>query len=132
MTDLPPADLLKIVQFCWPDDGWHTVDGEDGKPSMLLFSEAGDHWGCYWPQNVSAAELALIERGLAEEYGRALAIEMRWCGRDGRWTGWLGSTEQIAEAATAPLDARCRAMLAVVEKHTSPTPGEANEGKARE
>jgi hypothetical protein len=56
--------------------------------------------------NVRNAERVLIERGHAEEYGRALIRELNLYP--------LGSDEDAALCATAPLDARLRAMAAVI------------------
>ena len=68
---------------------------------------------------VSAAEAVVMERGLAEQYGEALALE---CGMQpiggagGPITGDADYVRgaDVAKLATAPLPARIRALAAVV------------------
>lgn len=114
-----PEDILALARFCWPYAGWNmSVIGlastNTTKAACPAYFSAGSR------DAVAAAEAILIERGLGEEYGRAFAAEMRWTGK--YWSPHLSANKDplrlmgdaIAACLNAPLDARVRAMVAVV------------------
>ena len=118
MTDLPKDAALTISRWCWSTLQWEstarwTALGRAGSDSSPLRRFDTNIY-----EDVRAAELVLIERGLAEEYGEALFNDLYPVRRDGlkdlpravpAWRPWL------AEVATAPIEARARAILAVIE-----------------
>lgn len=115
------SDALTIARWCWPGRTWRegrygvddigieTADGFRFKddPKSLLVTR---------PEDVHAAERVLIERGHAEAYGLALhalvVCEQPWDGKRGIIPDITAN--EIAQLATAPLDARVRAMVAVI------------------
>ena len=112
MTNLPDDAALRIARWCWPERQW--ISNPDNIDHAIAYSE--DPHGWYWDatelDDVRAAEQVVIERGLAEEYGRALCIATKaiiCIDDDLQYDG-------IAAIATAPLDARVRALLTVIEK----------------
>ena len=110
MTDLPPDAELRIARYCWPE-----VDGEIGIGLRA-------HNPAYWPHDwIQQAELVLIERGLAHQYGKALQATFTERART--------KEEAVAWIATAPLDARVRAMLAVIE-HAGGKPPSASQSES--
>lgn len=98
---------LTIARWCWPEEYWKTYGDES---DSCLFGTESDFSADDW-SDVNAAELVLIERGHAEAYGRALWERTADVPRNtpGMWM-------KYALIATAPLDARVRAMSAVIEK----------------
>ncbi len=102
-TSPTPDDLLALARFCWPGQTHLGI-------RCALIAQDLNH--------CAAAEAVLIERGLGEEYGGELARQLE---RDGRPMG-IDPTQDmvrvysrwILHAATAPLDARVRAMVQVV------------------
>lgn len=118
---LTPEQALTIARFCWPDGEWATAhpgrepyaQRSDGQcfteSSMDGCVHCGD-WLC-----VADAERALVERGLGEEYGRALSIELgiRW-----PLTMDVGNSEarlRVAMIRTATPEVIARAILRVIE-----------------
>lgn len=97
------TDKLKIMEWC----GGPLKDGHVPSVSVPKSELLDRH--CH------AAELVFIERGLSEEYGREL--------QDQLWPNAKHVTciippsfeAYIAAAATAPLDSRVRAMVAVID-----------------
>ena len=121
------SDALKIARFCWPGKEWRigTVDGtlywKDGNSFNLDAS-----WNPNDLNEIAVAEAVLIERGLGEEYGMQLfrhtqhtAIEASY--DDGRNPGVEADYHDLAMIATAPLDARVRAMVKVIKKEEKKT-----------
>ena len=105
MTDLHPDAAFKIARWCWPEAANAKTESDYAKKDRAI----GQQLARDWP-TIRAAELVLIERGLAEEYGRKLLDEI--CDARDTWS----ENEAASLCATAPLDARCRALLAVIEK----------------
>lgn len=118
MSDLPKDAVLRIVRFCWPHGQWFM----DSSVTLVAFDRSPVHQakgaaGYFDPalgSSVNAAEAVLIERGHAEAYGRALldvVATPELADKEGKADPAL-----FAALATAPLDARVRAMAAVIEK----------------
>lgn len=112
------SDALTIARFCWPERSWrHDTDGI--APDDVVISD-GPEFAIYRDfteiDDVRVAELAVIERGLAKEYGKALLVELGMRGQegDGSWTISMLPGIDHAKLATAPLDARVRALAAVI------------------
>lgn len=101
------SDALVIARWCWPEpDEWTVSD----MPWVIRDTDDGQTPDCFdpsSPHDIADAERVLIERGHAEAYGRALAFELSIDGYDDLW-------EFCAAAATAPLDARVKAMAATI------------------
>lgn len=90
-TSPTPDDLLALARFCWPHEAvWFCPES---------------------PAHVSAAEAVLIERGLGIRYIRQLAKALRFVPAP---DGHRYSETDAMILATAPLDARVRAMVQVV------------------
>ena len=112
---LPQDAALRLARFIWPEDkpAWSKADkyGE-----ATLYGENGyfdfDDWDL-----IHAAEAVLIERGLGEEYGRALyAVMLSSVHGPVSLTDMKKYREDIAVFATAPKEDRVRAMLRVGEE----------------
>ena len=105
MGDLPPDAALRIARWMWPAAEWRSLCGRAHSDTHreLRF----DPWS--W-SNVHLAELALIERGLADVHGRAILSTLGF-GHGQQCHGVMAS-----RIATASLDARVRALLVVVEE----------------
>jgi hypothetical protein len=106
------SDALLIARWCWPgveyrEDEWgNAVEVLDCQNLFLR-----NDW-----RAIHHAERILIERGHAEAYGKALmqqdGIEIHYCDSNS-----MSDHEFCAEAAklaTAPLDARVRALAATI------------------
>ncbi len=111
------SDALAIARFCWPEQTWEPFrDSTEAHAVNELGECAGPHFSGRTRAGLALAECALVERGHAEAYGRALVKEIRWDGPElpaetpsgAVLFGWY------AHLATAPLDARVRAMAAVI------------------
>lgn len=112
-------DALDVARFCWPQFAWEQDDytGEcytaedngdvfDPQPQMLF-------WGKRH-RDIAAAERVLVdERGLGEEYGRALLRELNLVPE------WVSSND-IATVRTAPLEVCLRALARVVREQQKP------------
>jgi hypothetical protein len=98
---------LVIARWCWPNEPWNL------SANMRLATGAITGRPFYPDRmdDVHAAELVVIERGLAEEYGRALAFDLWPTEPKPKFTFSIA----LALAATAPLDARVRALVAAIE-----------------
>ena len=105
MPDLSPAELLEIARFAWPDGHW-----ESSEMGSLLNPIAGRTFSCRRWQDVHAAELAVIEEGFGAQYGVALSAALN-IDLD-RFRTHL----DFAKLATAPIDARLRALLRVARE----------------
>jgi hypothetical protein len=99
LTSPTPDDLLALARFCWPEQAWATRVVGDPK---------------FTPDSVAAAEAILIERGLGSAYADALGklVCMEWVQVNGQAA--VLTSQEILCIATAPLDARVRAMVQVV------------------
>ena len=106
MGDLPPDAALRIARWIWPTAEWQLLCGkahsDTHRVGLDLWSWNGVHF----------AEGVLIKRGLAKAYGGALVAELTGQAQLDSFSGF----EEIALVATAPLDARVRALLVVVEE----------------
>lgn len=112
-------DALTIARWCWPDANewrmsetgdWALRDTDDGR--------LPDSFDPSIPYDVIYAEEVVIERGLRRQYGNELhkiVAEESGVGDfpDGDWD---------ATIATAPLDARVRAMAAAIRARSDPAP----------
>lgn len=129
------TDALKIARFCWPAREWVADDEKfvrslpcSGQDMGFTLDETD---GAYCEMlslplwRMRDAELVLIERGLADGYAWYLLDELdlytpkeinKDCVLDVAW-----------KCATAPLDARVRAMVAVIDQQARA--GEAEGGK---
>lgn len=113
------SDALTIARWCWPSiEAW--VQDGDASPAcscekcvgfQFRSYDSDDHCpsGVRW-YGVAAAESILIERGLAWNYGDALAAILFADPRSNA----MRFSEQFTMFATAPLAARVRAMAAVI------------------
>lgn len=103
-------DAMTIALWCWPAEVKPNMVKPKGEFSVIVFSV--DDWSESELNRygVHDAERILTERGLAEEYGRALERELSDSFDDDGEPTWADS----ARMATAPLDARVRAMAAVI------------------
>lgn len=125
MPSLPPDAALRIARFCRPDLEWRAskIVGVVRAPSQHPQC-VDERFDIEVPEKVAAAERAIVEHGLGEEYGR----ELMWAIPNTHLSSALGA----CWLATAPLDVRVRALLAVVEaeeeKHQAP--GAADEALA--
>jgi len=114
MTDQPASDALTVARWCWPEHGPWQMGTPDPLPTPIPMSRARwfdpERWeddrfvACH---GVLAAEAALIERGLAEEYGEELCVELFGMSVP-------SSARDACGLATAPLPARLRALASVV------------------
>lgn len=123
-------DALDVARFCWPGEDW-SIDALGrvaGPPST-------DADGCIFREvwepaaHIAAAERVLVERGLGEEYGRALAINVlgsSWELQPGKNLCNITGVE-FAAIRTAPLKVCLRAMARVVRENTAPTSGVENQ-----
>ena len=115
MTQLPNDVALRIVRWCWPERVW--VRDPDGIDPDLAYSD-GPPFSIYRDfterDDVAHAERVVIERGLAEDYGCALVDELGFGGPPGPDGPSL--YEVWGKIATAPIEARVRALLAVIEQ----------------
>lgn len=113
---------LVIARWCWPELPWEQAisDVQDvrtevaGEVQALMDCDKCGHaddrfWNAHDAKDVTAAERILIERWHADAYGMALCDDFEWVHAD-------LSMAEVAKIATAPLDARVRAMAAVIEK----------------
>ena len=130
MTDLPPDAALIVARWCWPEECQRNETRCDLVVSNGTYALSVFDPTCFGSGNfmldTRAAELVIIERGLAEEYGRTLAIALGFneCGEammrndvcSFTRTDYVNAAD-CALLATAPLDARIRAMLAVIQAH---------------
>lgn len=100
-------DALTVARWCWPEpDEWTVSD----MPYVIRDTDDGRMPECFdpsSPHDVHEAEDVLIERGHAEAYGAWLTSELF-----GRQV--VNTSERAALIATAPLDARVKAMAAVI------------------
>ena len=121
MTDLTPDAALIIARWCWPGRNWYTIADDDG--AHPIWDDPCSHCGerkrpkrtsfYIESDDIRVAELVLIERGLAGEYGDALAEELDvYCNHN--WED--NPSPAFAKLATAPLDARVRAILTVIDE----------------
>lgn len=111
MTDLPPDAALRIARWCWPEGRWNP----GASPSRCLIDGGPEfstnEWAC-----LHNAEAVLIERGLEDAYGRALAHEL--------WPENPHCTfaVAIAQVRTAPLTVVIRAILSAIDSNSNPSP----------
>lgn len=100
VTPLTPDEALRVARWLHP---------------------AAASWGTIAPDlgDIAALERALIERGLAEEYGRALLSDLG--GADLHVGGGRYDLDAfwMARIATASTDIRARAILCVVDEQLS-------------
>lgn len=118
------SDALTIARFCFPETHWVMREDEgvaiDWGLESFTHAELAESSGPLWnPQDradVSAAESVVIERGLAEQYGRALAHEL--------WPENPHCTfaVAIAQVRTAPLTVVIRAILSAIDSNPNPSP----------
>jgi len=109
------SDALEIARWAWPDKRWsERIDRSTACVWIDLKRSASGEFDVGRFDSLQDAELVLIERGLAEEYGQKLWAEV-WDRPFG-----LGNGLSIARIATAPLDARVRAILAVIRAQEQP------------
>ena len=120
MSDLPNDAVLRIVRFCWPGFDPDLQPVSDGTHIIATFapeSWTADDFSCY---GVRDAERILIERGHAEAYGRevfeALNSRSRYGGLSLCDADYEPRFDVLAQFITLSLDARVRAMAAVIEK----------------
>lgn len=110
------SDALTIARWCWRARQWSLspdnrvrTSPDIGSPACFDPSMMDGHVSEFETEyGVSSAEAVLIERGLAEEYGNAICVELCVEGR-GKDLG-----TQCAMIATAPLAARVCALAAVI------------------
>jgi hypothetical protein len=102
------SDALTIARWCWPEEQWHQ------NYANVLPSTAGgigfDDTSMDDPDGyfaVSDAERVVIERGHGRAYGLALLDHL-----DIGITAWCSDHAEVI--ATAPLDARMRALAATI------------------
>ncbi len=112
-TSPTPDDLLALARFCWPDREW-TSCPIGARTRRRLDATMDAHWSAGKRDHVSAAEAVLIERGLGIRYIRQLAKALRFVPAP---DGHRYSETDAMILATAPLDARVRAMVEVVRQH---------------
>lgn len=108
MAEVNESDALTIARWCWADKPWQHFS--DTACSAWTSTKSLD-----WMAVDSWKEIHAAERGLAEEYGRALYHELS--GEDWDPGALLEFfADQYTKTATAPLDARVRAMAAVIRE----------------
>jgi hypothetical protein len=125
-TPAPRADesrALRIARWMEPDKPWHIVGDDVGLVHWLEHARwkegepaRPDPWGSFQDDSrddIAAAERVAIERGLRKVYGRLLLAEVR--GADDAIEGYSGFSE-LATVATAPLSARVRALVRLIEE----------------
>lgn len=106
---MTPEQALMVARFLFPDDEW--VNGFAAlcqSPQWAYGSNSGS-------MSLAAAERALVERGLAHEYGEALMCELREAKRNDVYP--FVSTVDIR---TASPEVIARAILRVVEGQEKP------------
>ena len=107
------SDALKIAKWRWPKSVWDWTVYDDGSGAINREHKFdAQHHG-----DVHEVELVLIERGLAEQYGLYLLAEL--FGRAG--VALTDLPDRATRIATAPLDARIRALVAVIDAQPKPT-----------
>lgn len=109
------SDVTEIAAWAWPDGKWSFSCGVCVR---LDSPDDTDDWDPANRDDVAFMEDRFIGRGLAEEYGRAL-LEALWgdCADFDECAGVSSYSlvyAQAAHLATAPLEARVRAMLNVI------------------
>ena len=106
MSEYLTDAALRIARWIWPTAEWQLLCGKAHSDTHRV---GLDSWS--W-NDVHFAEGVIIKRGLSEQYGRALLTALGW--------PWPNDepvlTSKVAEIATAPLDARVSAILAVIEQ----------------
>lgn len=117
------SDALVVCRWCWPCCEWKEapeIDGEKAARHVVdyMSCKRGHPMGDFTLADddfygVNCAERVLIERGLAEAYGRELVAELGIRTFSGGG-GWTEPWAIAVHAAAAPLDARIRALAAVV------------------
>ncbi len=112
MTDLPPDAALKIARWCWPE----AHDWLCGKYLTATIGEVMIRFDIETLIDVRVAELVLISRGLAEEYGIALGWAVLMDSPSRLHKEWEVCGEDIADIAMASIDVRIRAMLFVIDR----------------
>lgn len=120
--DLTPAEALEIARFCWPhkDSFWWNDECDQvhgvGGPGPRT-------WDCNDHSDLSAAERVLVERGLGDEYERALLAQMNVMRAHRIGLSGVPVVEvqagTIAAAITAPLNVRARSILETVREHSA-------------
>jgi hypothetical protein len=125
MTPPPDeSDALTVAKWCWPTIGWRPGRHGDinyAAADCNLNALGSRVWSPLQDANdANCAERVLIERGLASAYGKALlqqdGIEIHYC--DSHSMSDPEFCAESAKLATASLDARVRAMAAVVRAQT--------------
>ena len=110
-------DALDVARFCWPEHEWKSLDRglsacrrADCRPGWN-FTDYLTIWRADNREDIAAAERVVVERGLGEEYGKWIAVELGPPPESlERYFGY------VAKIATAPLDARLRALAVVARK----------------
>ena len=115
LVTLTPEQALKVARFCWPAER-----GNEWIVRPYGARLAHGEYKTFEPnavEDLAAAERALVERGMGEEYGRALrhALLIEDAAKDRR--GQYLTDGEIASVRTAPPEVIARAILRVVEEH---------------
>ena len=108
MTDPTPDAALKIARWCWPKTA-EFIARDMGIVRLIEADGGYRDWCVYLTDHVHAAELVLIERGHAHQYGKELQATFTERART--------KEEAVAWIATASLDARCRAILSTIDSY---------------
>ncbi len=120
------SDALVVARWCWPSERWSEtayVDRDGVRRVGALQGARPTRFCSEEHEDVADAERVLIERGHAEAYGRALWVEVlddvssnEEEKADTRRSGMLDIHRgaDFANLATAPLEARVRAMAATI------------------
>ncbi len=106
----------KVAKLAWPDSTFLPTSNDK---IAFVRENVGNHW-TFWlegPVDVRRAEMAIMQRGHAAAYGRALAFAL---------FGWPPESvtaapptlefDQVARLATASTDVRAKALVAFAEK----------------
>lgn len=111
-------DALDVARFRWPEYEWVRACGAycrrlPGHRSYTL----EESWDPRDAADIAAAERVLVERGLGEEYGRALRLALRIKDAEKDYYGQYLTDGEVVAIRTAPLEVCLRAMARVVREH---------------
>jgi hypothetical protein len=103
------SDVLLIARWCWPEHGWHDV-GQNRAERDDSDSYCAEFFDLDELEDVRAAELIIIGRGLLREYEATIdqiVLKESSCRNFPDW-------DFYATVATASLDVRVRAIATAI------------------